>query len=160
MCGQWHKDHVSYSTPLRSSPHEIRILFIRNAAEAVLGKEVVDGFHEEGLRRSVLLDSEQFELLCGFGDDMRGNKLPTLPAFGSCRDAERSCLLHGRRGGADVFFLRGECQWCTFSHRSLNHVCVLICLHVFALARLRVCLLTRLRVCNSRVFVNHAKSVS
>ena len=71
--------------------------------------------------RPVLLDSEQFELLRGFGDDMRGNKLPPLPAFASHRGAGRGCLLHGC-GHAGACVLRGECQWATFTHRCLKHV--------------------------------------
>ena len=50
--------------------------------------------NEEVLGCSVLLDSGQFELL-RFGDDMRGNKLPPLPAFGLHRGAGRGRLPHG-----------------------------------------------------------------
>ena len=61
----------------------MRILFICNAAEAVLGKQIVDSLDQKGLSRPVLLDSEQLELLRGFRDDMRSNKLPPLLAFAS-----------------------------------------------------------------------------
>ena len=71
VCGQRHRGRISCSKVEQCHRRE-RILFIRNAAEAILGKQVVDGFYQESLGRPVLLDSEQFELLRGFGDDMRG----------------------------------------------------------------------------------------
>ena len=77
-----------------------KILFICNAAETILGKQIVDGFHQKVLGCPVLLYSEQLNCFAASGTTCAAiNCRPCLPLLLTVvLGAAVSCTAAGGRG--------------------------------------------------------------